>query len=504
MAEPSQEEERLDALIEKHVSGRQFPVGADLDRDVLLEIVELSDDLPGSFSPMMDFLRDQQPFASYDITLALASGVLHDRIDVLLEDVPLEIFELRDIELDKSILAKVARRYSKHPTLRDRAQKLAQSARLEEVALPAREGGRWDHTGWRRGIESDAGIHRHATGSRRQKEVGVPELETIADLRALLDIRSPAQLGFLLLASDRSELKPYSTFTIPKKSGGQRTIAAPNDQLRGVQQRILSEILDKLPAHDAAHGFVTGRSTLTNATPHVGKSVLIKFDLKDFFNTIDYWRVVGLFASMGYDVGRLNFSSNDDDVEVATTLARLCCYTERSRQSRRAYTPQGAPTSPAISNLICRNLDNRLSNLAKKLGGDYTRYADDLSFSFDNTPSKGVGRFRWWVNQICQQEGFVVREDKFRVIRDSQQQRVTGIVVNEGLSVPRRERRKFRAIVHNCEKHGVASQARGRDRFEDYLLGYAAYLNMVHPDEGAEILKRVKALVRPGTGGDNE
>ena len=70
--------------------------------------------------------------------------------------------------------------------------------------------------------------------------------------------------------------------------------------------------------------------------------------------------------------------------------------------------------------------------------------------------------------------------------------------------MPRRERRKFRAIVHNCEKHGVASQARGRDRFEDYLLGYAAYLNMVHPDEGAEILKRVKALVRPGTGGDNE
>jgi len=151
--------------------------------------------------------------------------------------------------------------------------------------------------------------------------------------------------------------------------------------------------------------------------------------------------------------------------------------------------------------LICRTLDKRLDSLAKKLGGDYTRYADDLTFSFHNLPGKGVGRFRWWVNQICHQEGFFVREDKFRVIRSSQQQRVTGIVVNEQLSIPRRDRRRFRAIVHNCEKHGVASQARGRERFEDYLMGYASYMKMVHPEEGAELLAKVKSLLSQG-GGD--
>jgi retron-type reverse transcriptase len=494
MAEPGQKEARLDALIERHISDRRFPVGADLDRDVLSELIDYADGLPGSFDSMMAYLRSRQPYAVYDIALVFASGLLRDNMPKLLEDVPLGVFDLKNVDLDKDIFARIARRYAKHPTLRDRAQRLAQRVNIEDVALPVKEGERWDYTGWRRGIEAN-GIFRHATGKRRQLEVGVPALENIGDIRELLNIRSQAQLGFLLLASDQSELKPYNTFHIPKKSGGARKIAAPNDQLRYVQQRILGEILEKIPVHDAAHGFVTGRSTLTNAKPHVGKDVLIKFDLKDFFNTIDYWRVVGLFASMGYDVGQLNFSSKDEDVEVAPTLARLCCYTERSSQTRRAYTPQGAPTSPAISNLICRNLDNRLYNLAKKMGGDYTRYADDLSFSFDDLPGKGVGRFRWWVNQICQQEGFVVREDKFRVIRSSQQQRVTGIVVNEGLSVPRRERRKFRAIVHNCEQHGVASQTRGREGFTDYLLGYAAYLNMVHPQEGADILRRVKALV---------
>ncbi len=104
--------------------------------------------------------------------------------------------------------------------------------------------------------------------------------------------------------------------------------------------------------------------------------------------------MVGLFSSFGYSVGHKCFATGDENTEIATTLARLCCYTPHYKQTSRAYTPQGAPTSPAISNLICRTLDKRLNNLAQKLGGDYTRYADDLSFSFHETPVKGIGRFR--------------------------------------------------------------------------------------------------------------
>src|SRR5439155_23310274 len=122
-----------------------------------------------------------------------------------------------------------------------------------------------------------------------------------------------------------------------------------------------------------------------------------------------------------------------------------------------------------------------------------TRYADDLTFSF---PSGEVdlGRFRWWVDQVCQQEGFVVHQSKFRVIRASQRQVVTGIVVNDVLRVPRDERRRFRAILHNCRTHGVESQARKHPRFTSYLRGFASYVHMVHPEEGEELLRQIDAL----------
>src|SRR5262249_5103654 len=185
-----------------------------------------------------------------------------------------------------------------------------------------------------------------------------------------------------------------------------------------------------------------------------------------------YYRVVGLFASLGYHVGDARFSTDDESKQVAPTLARLCCYTPDPHAWGNALMPQGAPTSPALSNLVCRRLDARLDGLARRGTGAYTRYAADLTFSFPDR-SVDLGRFRWWVDQVCHQEGFFVNQRKFRVIRSSQRQVVTGIVVNEELRVPREERRRFRAILHNCRRHGVASQARGHTRFPDYLPGFA-------------------------------
>ena len=489
--------EDFHACLRRHTEGMTFTVGAMRNEDGLRELWEISKTLPRGFSAMMRRLRQNRRRAAYEVMYPFAMGLLRDHVAALAADPPDELFELQDIDLPRELYARVARRCAKHPDPRMRraSAMLIRTRRLDEVALPLAPGDSWDPTGWRRGMTPRA-IHTHASGSRRQADVGVPPLETIADLRALLGIVSSSQLGFYLLASDSSDLEPYHTFRIPKRSGGSRLIAAPCDDLRRTQRAILSEILSTLPTHPAAHGFVPGRSTVTNATPHVGKKLVIKFDLADFFPTLRYWRVVGLFASFGYPVGRLCFSSQDEDTEVATTLARLCCYVDDYLKVSRAYAPQGAPTSPAISNLVCRTLDKRMHNLASELGGDYTRYADDLTFSFHDTPSKGVGRFRWWINQICQQEGFIVREDKFRVVRSSQQQRVTGIVVNDSLSIPRKERRRLRAIVHNCERHGLASQARGKPGFDAWLLGYASYVKMVHPDEGGDLLARVQKLTR--------
>jgi hypothetical protein len=242
---------------------------------------------------------------------------------------------------------------------------------------------------------------------------------------------------------------------------------------------------------------------VTNAAPHLGAAVLLKFDLTDFFPTFHYFRVMGLFASLGYPVGVGRFASRDEAREVAPTLARLCTYTTDPRRFGDGFMPQGAPTSPALSNLVCRALDARLDGLAHRSGGAYTRYADDLTFSFPAGFDK-IGRFRWWVDQVCHQEGFLVNPKKSRVIRRSQRQTVTGIVTNDALRVPRDQRRRFRAILHNCRVHGVASQARGNPGFADYLRGFASYLHMVHPEEGADLLRQVDALLGPERDPDGE
>jgi hypothetical protein len=138
-------------------------------------------------------------------------------------------------------------------------------------------------------------------------------------------------------------------------------------------------------------------------------------------------------------------------------------------------------------------MDARLAALAKKSGAHYTRYADDLTFSFDAEP-KTLGRFLWWVDQICQQEGFAENARKRRILRKKSQQRVTGIVVNSGMFIPRRDRHRFRAILQRVKKNGLEAEARGRKDFRAYLLGFAAYVKMVQPELGAKWVTEVKAL----------
>jgi hypothetical protein len=285
----------------------------------------------------------------------------------------------------------------------------------------------------------------------------------------------------------------YVEFEIPKAKGGTRRIAAPRAPLRKVQREILDKILAKVPMHDACHGFVAGRSTVTNARPHVGSAIVLKLDLKDFFPTVHYRRVRGLFRFLGY---------ND---AVAGTLAGLTTYRPKTVGGDVVWPgmlPQGAPTSPALANLACRRLDRRLDRLAAKCGATYTRYADDLTFSFDKNPEPAlrIGRFLWWVDAICQQEGFVERADKRRILRAKHQQRVTGIVVNAAVHVPRADRKRFRAILHNCKKTGVDAQARGNDDFAAYLRGYAAYVHMVDPELGKKWIAEVDKLLG-GAGG---
>jgi len=407
----------------------------------------------------------------------------------------------------RSAAGRVLRRVVKDPDrkVRSAARKAVRTLALEDVAPPdvrfelpgeeARAGrGGYNPTGWAFGtFAADREARQRPKQPRRPAALeahGLPKLRNPVDVAKLVGVDEVELAALMRPGTEKGS--GYVEFEIPKAKGGTRRISAPRARLRRVQRVLLEQILDRVPVHAACHGFVAGRSTLTNARPHERAAIVLKLDLKDFFPTVHYRRVKGLFMQLGYGD------------EVAATLAGLTTHRPKLSDGTIVWPgmlPQGAPTSPALANLACRRLDRRLERLAGKYGAVYTRYADDLTFSFAQAPDVRVGRFLWWVDGICQQEGFAERPDKRRVLRAKHQQRVTGLVVNERASVPREDRRRFRAILHNCAKHGVASQAQGREDFEAYLAGYAAYVHMVDPVLGRSYLDEVARLLGEQAGG---
>jgi retron-type reverse transcriptase len=324
---------------------------------------------------------------------------------------------------------------------------------------------------------------------------GLPVLAAPADVATALGLTIP-RLRWLAFHSDASSITHYVRFTVPKKSGGTRTLFAPHKNLATAQEWILENILSKLPTHPCAHGFVPGRSTVTNAAGHVSRDVVVNADLTDFFPTITFFRVRGLFEQVGYSPA------------AATILALLC-----TECPRRVVTyagkpfhvatgvrglPQGACSSPALSNLISRRLDSRLAGIAAKLGWTYSRYADDLTFSADGEPTGKIGYLLARIRHITQDEGFSVNEKKTRILRQSAAQNVTGIIVNDRPGVPREVVRRLRAILHRAKSEGLAAQNRKQHpHFEMWVRGMIAYIGMVNPKQ-AEPLRAALELIVAG------
>lgn len=245
----------------------------------------------------------------------------------------------------------------------------------------------------------------------------------------------------------------YASFERPKKSGkGTRSICAPAPELKRVQRRIKSALLDNVELHPGCTGFRPGMSIVDNATIHAGSRFVLNMDIKDFFQSIHTARVAGLFASFGYS----------EDVSIL--LSKLCCF--------RNQVPQGAPSSPAIANLICHKLDRRLSGLAKSKGFKYSRYCDDVTISGDNLIGAA---FIEMIKFILQEEGFTVNPDKTRLFTRRSCQIVTGLTVNSKVNIPRRKRRKIRAIFHQAAKNQEPISRKCRN----YLGGLASFVNMV-------------------------
>ncbi|WP_309027767.1 reverse transcriptase family protein [Pelagicoccus enzymogenes] len=322
------------------------------------------------------------------------------------------------------------------------------------------------------------------------------QLPNFVDAKALAaSMEVPiGELKFLAYNRKVSKISHYKRFFMKKKSGGQRLISAPMPRLKRLQYWILHSILYKIPVHECVHGFVPDRSIKTNAAPHVGQDVVVNIDLKDFFPTVTQSRVQGLFNALGY--------SN----QISTIFSLLCTEPEVQQakldgeswfihQGERQL-PQGAPTSPAITNLICYRLDCRIKGATDKLGFNYTRYADDITLSASGEAVSDICRLIWQVRKIIEEEGFNFHPDKFRVMRKGRRQEVTGLVVNETLSINRNTLRRFRALLHQIEKSGIEGKSwQGNSvNLLNSIQGYADFVAMVRPEKGQLLQARVKAI----------
>jgi retron-type reverse transcriptase len=323
---------------------------------------------------------------------------------------------------------------------------------------------------------------------------GLPLLAAPADVAKALGLTVP-RLRWLAYHAEAPARPHYVYFEVPKRTGGTRLLSAPHDELKRAQAWILENVLAKLPVTDSAHGFVPGRSVVSNAQHHVCRDVVVNCDLKDFFPSITFKRVRGVFEAIGYSPA------------VATVLALLCTEPPRTRveMGGKAYfvavgpraLPQGGPTSPALSNQVARKLDQRLRGACKKLGWAYTRYADDLTLSAGDGHREQIGALLARVRHIAKEEGFALNPKKTRVQRAAGRQEVTGIVVNDKPSLPREELRRLRAILHGARATGLAAQNRaGVPDFEAWLRGKIAYVAMIDRAKGEKLLAEMQALQR--------
>ena len=295
------------------------------------------------------------------------------------------------------------------------------------------------------------------------------ELPYIYDLNhlSLLIGESTEQLDFFV----RNKRKVYVSYKMKKKRGGYRTIDVPSKKLKFVQRWILQNILYIIKVSKHSHGFIPGRSIATNAKIHVGQELVMGIDLKDFFPSIKFNRVNGFFKSVGYN----NY--------ISTILAELCTFNWQ--------IPQGAPTSPMISNLIASRLDKRLAGFCKKKELLYSRYADDITIS----GGKVLPRYKTLIFRIITEEGFEINYEKVRIQGRGSCQLVTGLVVNDKVSIGRKNKRIIKSLIHKIMENGsIEANENNNPFFKEMIYGLLSFSNVVEPKFALPLIEALKNI----------
>lgn len=294
--------------------------------------------------------------------------------------------------------------------------------------------------------------------------LGLPVIQTIDDFSLITHISN-----YTIFQLSKNSDSYYKTYNIPKKSGKPREICQPSRKLKGFQSWILVNILDKTKVSNSCKGFEKKTSTLDNALPHKGANTILTIDLKDFFPTITSKQVFNVFKTLGYN----NL--------ISTVFTNICTY--------KGFLPQGSPCSPKLANLSAWMLDLRIQGYVGKRGINYTRYADDLSFSGLN-PSNVVNIYPM-IKTIIESEKFKINNSKTRVASSARAKIVTGLIISdEKIGIGKQKYKNVRAKIHHltfpCEKGNV--------KLLNEVGGWLSYLNSVDKERLIKARKYIEEL----------
>lgn len=420
-----------------------------------------------------------------------------------------ELLIKKEAELNKelnSLLAEKRKYQNKEAVLKEmRMKRMAEAKLKREENKKKKEQERYEKAqAWRAkketeifflGEEVSAGLHFTTSNIDTLQQKGLPFFENETQLANAIGI-TLKELSFLSYSRRVSTVSHYQKFYLPKKSGGKRLISAPMPRLKKVQHWVLGNILYKIPVDAHAHGFIPGKSIVSNAAPHLGKQVVVNVDVKDFFPSITFGWIKAMFGKLGY-AGK-----------IATILSLLCteAVTEEVMLDGKKYfvqkgervLPQGAPTSPAITNIICYRLDKRLAGVAKKFNCSYTRYADDITFS--GTLNNGdASKIIWHIKKILEEEKLAIHPGKTRIMQKSGRQEVTGIVVNQQASISREKLRRFRSFLHHLKTKGHETAVWNGSVLSNAISGYISFIKMVNAAKAEKFMKQINELTQsPG------
>lgn len=294
--------------------------------------------------------------------------------------------------------------------------------------------------------------------------LGLPLIQDVDDFSKLTHISK-----YTIYQLSKHADNYYKTYTIPKKSGKPRTICQPSKKLKGLQSWLLVNILDKLKVSSSCKGFEKGTSTASNAEPHKNANAILTIDLKDFFPTVKRIQVYNIFKAIGYNE------------TISTILTNICTF--------EGALPQGSPCSPKLANLSAWTLDVRIQGYVGKRGINYTRYADDLSFSGYN-PSKVVNLIPM-IKTIVEDEKFIINPLKTRIAGPARAKIVTGLVIsNESFGIGKQKYKNVRAKIH----HLTLPEEQKNIKLLYEVNGWLSYLNSVDKKRLAKAKKYIKEL----------